>query len=255
MKVVLVMVDGLRPEALESIPFAQTLKESGTYTMQGSTVMPSVTLPCHMSLFHSVDPQRHGTTTNVYAPQVRPIRGLCEVLWDNKKKSAFFYSWSPLRDLVRPGSVTYSYLCKGGDIGGYDKANHLLTDSAIACLQNGEPDFIFLYLGDVDSVGHKYGWMSDEYMHSVQSSFDDIERMMQQLDDDWCVIITADHGGHERHHGTEMPEDMTIPILFTGKPFAKGKELDAVSIMDIAPTITALFGVEPDEDWEGKSLI
>lgn len=254
MKVVLILVDGLRPEALENIPFAQILKENGTYTMQGSAVMPSVTLPCHMSLFHSVDPQRHGTTTNTYAPQVRPIRGLCEVLSAHKKRSAFFYSWAPLRDLVRPGSVTYSGFYKGGDIG-YDKANKQLTDNAIDCIKHGEPDFIFLYLGDTDAVGHKYGWMSEEYMASVKRSFDDIERVMQTLDDSWSVIITADHGGHGRHHGTDMPEDMTIPILFVGKDFAKGKELDSVSIMDIAPTITALFGVEADEDWEGKSLI
>ncbi len=54
------------------------------------TVTPSVTLPCHMSLFHSVTPQRHGTTTNTYAPQVRPVRGLCEVLAAAGKRCAFF---------------------------------------------------------------------------------------------------------------------------------------------------------------------
>ena len=254
MKVLLILVDGLRPDALEGIPATEALKKRATYTMQGSAVMPSVTLPCHMSLFHSVDPQRHGTTTNTYAPQVRPIRGLCEVLSANKKRSAFFYSWSPLRDLVRPGSLTYSCFYKGGDIG-YDKANAKLTDQAIECLQYGEPDFVFLYLGDTDEVGHKYGWMSEEYMASVKSSFADIERVMQTLDDSWSVIITADHGGHGRHHGTDMPEDMTIPMLFIGDRFAKDKPVENVSIMDIAPTVAALMGVEPDAEWEGKSLI
>ena len=69
------------------------------------------------------------------------------------------------------------------------------------------------------------------------------------------VIVTADHGGHDRTHGTPLPEDMTIPVVFCGPKFEKGKTLSGVSIKDIAPTVTALLGVEPDEDWEGKSLI
>ena len=44
--------------------------------------MPSVTLPCHMSLFHSVDPDRHGITTNGYVPQVRPIKGMFDQFVD-----------------------------------------------------------------------------------------------------------------------------------------------------------------------------
>ena len=86
MRVILILVDGMRPDALAENPAAQKLAEKSIYTYAGQTVFPSVTLPCHMSLFHSVDPERHGTTTNTYMPQVRPIRGLCEVLRPNKKK-------------------------------------------------------------------------------------------------------------------------------------------------------------------------
>ena len=80
MKVLLILADGMRPDALKNIPLAQALLKKSTYSLAADTVMPSVTLPCHMSLFHSVDPSRHGTTTNTYAPQVRPVEGLCEVL-------------------------------------------------------------------------------------------------------------------------------------------------------------------------------
>ena len=51
------------------------------------TVMPSVTLPCHMSLFHSVAPDRHGILTNTYTPQVRPINGICEQLHLYKRQA------------------------------------------------------------------------------------------------------------------------------------------------------------------------
>jgi len=109
MKTLLILVDGMRPDAIENMPAVQELMKKSTYTLDARTVMPSVTLPCHVSLFHSVDPERHGTTTNVYAPQVRPIKGLCEVLSDHGKKNAFFYDWEQLRDLTRPGSLTFSY--------------------------------------------------------------------------------------------------------------------------------------------------
>jgi phosphopentomutase len=69
------------------------------------------------------------------------------------------------------------------------------------------------------------------------------------------VFITADHGGHDRTHGTEMPEDMTISMIAIGPDFAPGSSLDGANIKDIAPTVAKLLGVEPDEDWEGKSLL
>ena len=91
MRTVLIVVDGMRPDAIAAMPRVQKLLKNASYTMTATTVMPSVTLPCHMSLFHSVDPSRHGTTTNTYAPQVRPINGLCEVLLNHKKTCAFLY--------------------------------------------------------------------------------------------------------------------------------------------------------------------
>lgn len=80
MKVLLVLADGMRPDAMKNIDEAKELMKKSAYTLDGKTVFPSITLPCHMSLFHSVDPMRHGTTTNIYTPQVRPINGLCEEL-------------------------------------------------------------------------------------------------------------------------------------------------------------------------------
>ena len=73
-KVILILSDGFRPDALTSCgnPYGRELLEKGSYSLEARTVCPSVTLPCHMSLFHSVPPQRHGILTNTYVPQVRP---------------------------------------------------------------------------------------------------------------------------------------------------------------------------------------
>ena len=59
MRTLLILVDGMRPDAIENLPRVKALLEKSAYTMNATTVMPSVTLPCHMSLFHSVEPGRH----------------------------------------------------------------------------------------------------------------------------------------------------------------------------------------------------
>ena len=56
MKALVVIVDGMRPDALIKTENAKFLLENSKYTLNARTVTPSVTLPCHMSLFHSVDP-------------------------------------------------------------------------------------------------------------------------------------------------------------------------------------------------------
>lgn len=244
----------MRPDSLTNEVKAQNFLKKSAYTMSASTVMPSVTLPCHMSLFHSVDPSRHGTTTNTYMPQVRPVKGLCEVLVESKKKIAFFYNWEQLRDVSSAGSLEFSYFCKGHNIG-YDVANDIITDAAEKYLAENYTDFAFLYLGNTDEVGHKYGWMSNEYMESVSKSWDNINRIVDSLPDDYTVIVTADHGGHERMHGTDIPEDMTIPLIITGKNMKPGESFENANIKDIAPTVAKLLDIYPDEEWEGKSLV
>ena len=254
MKILIILVDGMRPDAITNIPEAQRILQKSAYTLSATTVVPSVTLPCHVSLFHSVDPLRHGTTTNTYAPQVRPIKGLCELLKENGKNCAFFYGWEELRDLARPGSLDFSYYCSGRVIG-RPAMNNNVTDTAIEHLKKGYTDFAFLYLGYTDFAGHVHGWLSDEYMDAIKNSWENIERVVDSLTEEYAVIIVADHGGHDRTHGSEMPEDMLIPVIMMGNGIEADIKLDNVNLKDIAPTITRLMDIEPNEEWEGESLI
>ncbi|MBR2343823.1 MAG: alkaline phosphatase family protein [Clostridia bacterium] len=251
MKVLLVLIDGARPDAIEMLPEFEELRARSEYSGNCRTVMPSVTLPCHVSLFHSVTPERHGTTTNVYSPQVRPITGLCELLAKGGKRCGFFYDWEELRDLTRPGSLFYSYAFNGHEIG-YRECDDRLTDIAIEHIAHGDVDFTFLYLGYPDDAGHRMGWMSEEYMYSIKNSLRDTLRVLDALPDEYAFIITADHGGHARAHGSDCPEDMTIPLFIGGT--AVNEKMEKATILDIAPTVAELFGIAPDREWEGVSL-
>ena len=254
-KIVLVLVDGMRPDGVEKCghPYAKTLQSLSSWSMTAQTVMPSVTLPCHMSLFHSVNPDRHGVTTNTYVPQVRPIEGLFDRLDKFEKKCAFFNTWEELRDLSRPDHL-HTYVClnqhKQSD------TDTKITRLAINYIQKEDPDFTFIYLGETDEVGgHSVGWMSDTYLGCINNAFECIQKLHESLPENYTLIVTADHGGHDRSHGTDLPEDMTIPLFLSGPSFEKNKALENVSIKDVAPTIAKLLGVSPAKEWEGKALL
>ena len=254
MKVVMILLDGMRPDALLDIEEVEWLKSESTYDMCARTVFPSVTLPCHMSLFHSVDPTRHGVTTNVYTPQVRPIKGLCEVLTENGLNCDMYYTWSELQDIVRPGGLRYSYFLNGHSNIDQYKLNDLVTKNAISNIPDGA-EFSFVYFGMPDSIGHKYGWMGDEYNDAMRHCFKNLKKLVDTLNDEYSVIVLADHGGHDRMHGTMEDSDMTIPVFIKGKGIEKSKEIHGVRITDIAPTICKMLGVKPYCEWEGESLV
>ncbi len=254
-KVILILVDGMRPDGMMECgnPYAQKLVSKSTYCLKAQTVMPSVTLPCHMSLFHSVDPERHGIGTNGYVPQVRPIKGMFDQFDNYDKKCAFFYTWEELRDLGRPDHL-HTAVCfnqhKQAD------TDIKITDAAIKYINEEAPDFLFLYLGETDEVGgHDCGWMSEQYMKSVSKALSCVEKLQNSISDDYTIILLADHGGHDRSHGCDIPEDMTIPILFCGKAFEEGKELPEASIKDVAVTIAKLLEVPCAKEWEGIARV
>ena len=89
----------------------------------------------------------------------------------------------------------------------------------------------------------------------VDCAYDGEEAVEYARNNQYDIILLADHGGHDRSHGTDMPEDMTIPIIGCGPSFTPGELPEGLSIKDIAPTITKLLGAAPADEWEGKPII
>lgn len=254
MPVVLIMTDGLRPDAItpERTPHLWNFAQRGAHTFAAQSVVPSVTLPCHTSIFHSVPPSRHGITDNDYHPQVRPITGLVDQLNTHNQKCAYIYNWEQLRDLNRPGSLYYSYFINTGyQLDGDDP----LVDVAVPILAESRYPFTFFYFSTVDLAGHVYGWMSDGYLAQAAHVDGLIGRLLAAIPPETVTIIHSDHGGHERTHGTEMPEDMLIPYMIGGKGVRPGYVIQRpVSLLDTAPTVAHLLNVPPVREWEGTPI-
>ena len=253
-KVILISIDGMRPDGLLQCgnPFVEELMKKGTYTLDAASMNPSVTLPCHMSIFHSVTPQRHGMTTNTYIPMVRPVNSLFEQISQAGGRSAMYYGWEPLRDVSRPGCLKHAEYIWAYSA---DHTDRLLTEAALRCIKKNKPDFVFLYMVETDEKGgHDNGWMSEPYLQCIHDAIDNVKTVLEEAGDEYTVIVTADHGGHDRIHGTDLPEDMTIPMFFIGPDFEPGKKLTGVSLLDIAPTIAHIMGVPAAREWEGRPI-
>jgi phosphopentomutase len=154
--------------------------------------------------------------------------------------------------VARPGSLKFSSY-----INAYteESSDTSLTNLALTRIKESHPDFVFLYMVETDEKGgHDHGWMTPEYLDVVSTAIGNVKRVLEACGDEYTVIVTADHGGHDRGHGSDAKEDMTIPLFFFGKRFTAGKKLENVSILDIAPTIADIMTVPKAPEWEGKSL-
>ncbi len=263
-RAILFVIDGMRPDGLlqANAPALRRLMEQGASTLLAQTVMPSITLPTHMSLFHGVPPSVHGVTSNTYRPMPDgQIPGIFEVVRQARRRPVAFYTWDPLRDLSRPGSLAQAGFI---DIYGPDGMEGLdLKISRLAAenLVETRPDFTFIYLGVTDETGHKHGWLSQPYLEAVSAADAAIAHVLEKLDsagmlETTAILVTADHGGHGREHGADIPEDMTIPWLLAGPGIQAGYTIHGpVRIIDTAPTSATLLGLPVPAAWQGQPVL
>jgi predicted AlkP superfamily pyrophosphatase or phosphodiesterase len=247
----------MRPDAMlqADTPCIDRLMATGSWTTAARTVMPSVTLPCHTSMHRGVDVPRHGVTTNTFQPLARPVPGVFDVAKDAGLTTGMFFNWGELRDLMRPDSPTVSYVYNDPST---PESDWIIARSAAHHIAEYDFDLLFVYLGYVDLAGHDHTWMSAPYIESIGNADRCIEHVLAAFaakSQSPNVLILSDHGGHERTHGTEMPEDMTIPWVLHGPAIKPGYEITApVRIFDAAPTLAALAGLPTDKHWDGRAV-
>lgn len=257
-KVVWISVDAVRPDAVEACahPFYKKLMEKSAYTLNGSSMNPSITLPCHTSMFYSVPPQRHGITINQWMPPARPLPSVMDLAHQAGAKTAMCYTWDFLREMAAPGSIDHTYhFAKLRTFEGEMYSDRMVTQAACEFLKHHDIDLMFVYISATDWCGHKYGWMSKEYMKALENAAQCLETIQNALDERYNLFVVTDHGGHQKTHGTLMEEDMRIPLFFQGNCFPPGILPSGISLLDIAPTIAACLGFAPNDEWEGKSLL
>jgi len=259
-KLLLIILDGCRPDALgqADTPCIDALWQTGAYTWNARSVMPSVTLPCHNTMFRGISPEKHGIgADNVFRSSAAAFPSIVDVAKLGNKRTAMFYSWEPLRDLSAPGSLDLSYYMNA--VFGEDNDTPVARVAA-AHLVERKPDLCVLYLGDIDITGHLHGWMSPDYFEAIAANDRAVGLVLDALNSaglrgDYIILIQADHGGHDTDHGTDCPEDMTIPWILNGNGIKPGHIIQSpVQMADTPATIAHLLGLERPPVWEGTPV-
>jgi predicted AlkP superfamily pyrophosphatase or phosphodiesterase len=254
MSVVLIMLDGLRPDALsaEQTPTIIQFMKRGASTTSAQSVDPSITLPCHLSIFHSVPPSRHGIHDNNWHSMARPVQNLVGHLRQHNKLTGFYHNWDFLRDLTRPGELYFNFFI---DTGNTLDGDEILVQQAIPAIQEDRFDLTFIYFAAIDVAGHLFGWMSDDYLRQVSIVDRLLGELIPAIPETTHIIMHADHGGHERTHGTTLPEDMNIPWMIAGPSIKQNYSIqEPVTLLDTAPMISRLLNVPLHPQWEGRVI-
>ncbi len=262
--VVVVSIDGLRPDAIETYgaSMLQRLMREGTYTLNASTIHPSKTLPSHTSMLTGQPPERHGVLWNNVASAEADSIDLPNIFGMARThgySTAAFFSKAKFQPLQLEGTLDYSQ-APGGWFGRWS-SERTIADVA-EYLEKARPNVLFVHLTDPDAAGHRGGWMSADYGRGVLAADRAMGRLISMADraygsGKYTVIVTADHGGHGKNHGSDDPRDVTIPWIAWGQGVKQGVLTQStVRTMDTAATVLWLLAVaEPAEEWMGQPVI
>ncbi|MBQ3289660.1 MAG: alkaline phosphatase family protein [Kiritimatiellae bacterium] len=124
------------------------------------------------------------------------------------------------------------------------------------------PDAVMWYIDLPDHAGHGHGYYpySKQYMDAVRESDKYVGEVLSAIaarptfaEEDWLVVVTADHGGWERSHGQMSTQCYTIPFIMAGRRVQQGRIPGVPHNYDAAPTALAHFGVDVSKiDFDGK---
>jgi arylsulfatase A-like enzyme len=259
--VLLISIDGLRPDAIKRYGLAtlQRLVAGGSSSLEALTVLPSNTLPSHTSMLTGVSPAVHGLTWNTHIPRrgVVGVPTVFELARADGYHVAAFYAKSKFRHLDRPDSYDYRLAPL------WNAEKWMATDvvpEAVLYLRHRRPNLIMVHIAEPDYAGHIFGWMGRVYGLAARRADAAVGELLAAAEAAYgagafTVIVTSDHGGHRRGHGSAEAEDRTIPWIAYGRGVAPGEAPAGIRTMDTAATVLWLLGL-PVPGWvEGRPLV
>ncbi|WP_243648508.1 alkaline phosphatase family protein [Agromyces fucosus] len=164
-------------------------------------------------------------------------------------------TWGPISQTIFGPAVDVR------EAGGNDEGT---TARAVATLSTGDPDDVFVHLDEVDGAGHSVGTSGAAYGQAlarvdqqIGQILDAIEARATRADEDWLIVVTADHGHTPTGgHGGSTPAERKTFVIAAGAGIPAGSVRYDVKLVDIAPTVIAAAGVATDPAWnlDGTAL-
>lgn len=251
-----IVLGGCRPDVLRAArtPVLDRLITQGAWTMEARTVAPSLTLPALTSLMHGVDVNKHGLRSEEPEAPVKNGHSLVDAMGRFRRRCGFFINGPAFRDAFQSPGVTEAYLRRDGANPASD--GHIIA-AAKRSMEEAPLELAMIYLGHMKAMGQMHGWGSAQQIAALEQADRLICDWMEDVDSYGLMhttLVVSDHGGHERQHGTGLPEDMTIPWILHGLGVKPGPIQGPVRIFDCAPTIAKLLDLPNDRGWEGQAV-
>ena len=225
------------------MPTVKKMMTNGAWSLDTLNVMPSKSWPNWTSLFYGTPPEQRNEDK---FPSIFTL-----VKNNNQtKKSVLFYEWDEMQKICPDESaekqVIFSDLESAKKVASYIKEQ--------------KPVFAAVVFNEPDVVGHAKRWGSAEY-YAKLTEMDSLVAVIEQavkdagIYDSTVFVLSADHGGSGYGHESNTPKRRKIPLIFYGSGIKQGFAIPSpVSICDIAPTMTALLGMDIPAEWTGRSL-
>lgn len=269
-RVVIIGLDGLSVEGFQESkhPNIDKLLNDGLLSLNTRCVSPSITLPNWTSHFTSSGPEQHGVMSNDWNLdnfQLPPLDydksgyfpSIFKILKDEipHAKTAFYYNWANLiNSLNKEYFDEISFEENDQFSENYQKAYNFISD------YRTDPMLIFLYSVHIDHAGHRFNWMSEEYLSSIEVIDLEIGKLIDRLKfsdlyDDTNFLLITDHGGRRNtpRHGGLSIEEMEVPWAITGPNIKRGNLNEANSVINTARIISLIFGLENiPKSWVGN---
>jgi hypothetical protein len=248
-KVLLISVDGLRPDAIfhAPAPNLQALACQGAYSWRARTIHPSITLPSHASMVSGFPPEQHGIFHNDLQPGYLKVPTVLSAAHQAGRRVVLVVGKEKMIQLVPPG--TYDVFVWTPDLDGD------VIDRAVEEVAAGF-DLMFVHLPMVDLTGHAQGWMSDAYLSQVRATDAALARLLAVVPPETTIIVTADHGGSGYIHWSGAPEDVHIPWIVKGPGIRSARALGSeIHTFDTAATIAHVLGLQLVPQAQGKPVL
>ncbi|MCL4273697.1 MAG: alkaline phosphatase family protein [Anaerolineales bacterium] len=250
-RVLILSIDGLRPDAiaLAYMNNLLALMESSAYSLTAQTIRPSATLPAHVSMLSGQCPRKHGVNWNDYMPEFgyAQVTDLFDIAHAAGLKTVMYVGKEKLRQITEPEST---------DVYEFIPDRDLVIVERL--LENFPADFdlMFVHFPTADWMGHLYGWLSPEQFSVLFRADQALGNLLAELDargirEETLIIVTADHGGHDFIHGSNLPEDMTIPWIAFGAGVQPASLTGKITTTDTAATAAFALNLPIPEEWDG----
>ena len=256
-RVIVVVIDGCRLDRFHEAekPYLERMMAGGTVFESVETVYPARTVVCFSSMFTGAPPETHGITSNLVLKLGLKVESVFDALRRAGKKGRLV-GIAHLIDAFGDDVASVTSVAHN------DKIDQSLIAAAKRELEEHDAELVVLQLLAVDQNGHVRGTYYPEYVERIEITDRLIEGFMRWCEDrgyleDAAVVLMADHGQGRGigAHGHLSEGERFVPFAMWGSGVARGGTVKKPrSILDLAPTICFLLGVEPPSGSVGRVL-